>query len=353
MALPATGLIHTANIAKGAVTLDRLAPKVQKMVTEMPKNGINGADGIPGAQGATGATGATGAIGDKGMDGADGATGPKGDTGLTGGIGLKGDKGDKGDTGLAGGIGPKGDKGDTGLAGGIGPKGDKGDTGLTGGIGPKGDKGDTGLTGGIGPKGDKGDTGLTGGIGPKGDKGDTGLTGGIGPKGDAGKDGKDGKDGVDAPAREYGIAQVMVSRGTGAATAWATYSTLLGSPVGDTTGGTFRFTCAPSKVSCTIGVTAKVTGSDHAIYPRLLVYNAGDGNGQGAPLTTCEYLDGPFTNVTSAGVTVGLAAGGTYDCGLPSVTDHVDSTIGAGMVTNALVVPPGYYDVHSTFKVGA
>ena len=30
----ATGLIHTANIAKGAVTLNRLAPDVQKKVAE-------------------------------------------------------------------------------------------------------------------------------------------------------------------------------------------------------------------------------------------------------------------------------------------------------------------------------
>jgi hypothetical protein len=143
----------------------------------------------------------------------------------------------------------------------------------------------------------------------------------------------------------------MVSRGGAPATAWATYSTLLGSPVGDTTGGTFRFTCSSAKAPCTVGVTAKVTGSDHSVYPRLLIYNAGDGNGQAAPLTTCEYLDGPFTNVTSAGVTVGLAAGGSYDCNALSVTDRTDPDF--GMVTNALTVPAGYYDVHSTFTFGA
>ena len=124
-------------------------------------------------------------------------------------------------------------------------------------------------------------------------------------------------------------------------------STLLGSPVGDNTGGTFRFTCSSAKAPCTVGVTAHVTGTDHAIYPRLMIYNAGDGNGQGAPLTTCEYLDGPVTNVTTAPTTVGLAAGGSYDCGAVSTTDHTDSNY--GMVTNALVVPAGYYDVQSTF----
>ena len=177
--------------------------------------------------------------------------------------------------------------------------------------------------------------------GLKGDKGD------IGPKGDKGDQGAPGVNGVNAPAAQYGIAQVMVSRGGATATAWATYSTALGSPVGDTTGGTFRFTCTSAKAPCTVGVTARVTGADHAIYPRLLVYDAGDGNGQGAALTTCEYLDGPYTNATQAGVAVGLAAGGSYDCGADSVTDHTDPNF--GMVTNALVVPTGYYDVHSTF----
>jgi hypothetical protein len=331
----ATGLIHTENIAKGAVTLDRLAPKVQKMVTAMPKNGsngMNGADGIPGAPGAKGSTGATGATG---------ATGPMGATGAAGAPGsaaAKGDKGDKGDDGL------KGYKGDTGETGATGPQGPKGDTGL------KGDKGDTGLTGATGLQGPKGETGLTG---PKGETGADGTTGLTGPAGKDGKDGKDGVNGTDAPAAAYGVAQVIVQRGTAAASAWATYSTRLGSPVGDTTGGTFRFTCSVAQAPCAISVKAAVLGSsDHAFYPRVLVYKSGP-IGVAGPEMTCEYGDGSngaapmgltaqALSATPAYTAVPLNIGSTADCGN-------DPNVPAGDVAT-ITVPSGYYDVISTFS---
>jgi hypothetical protein len=90
--------------------------------------------------------------------------------------------------------------------------------------------------------------------------------------------------------------------------------------------------------------------SNHSIYPRLLVYNAGDGNGQGAPLTTCEYADGstdanPMTithQATSASPTytaVPVNIGGSDDCGLNGAPGNVAQ----------ITVPNGYYDVHSTF----
>jgi hypothetical protein len=69
----AAQLIHTANIAKGAVTLNRLSPEVQKMVRSHAVNGTNGAQG---AQGPQGPAGPQGAPGEKGAQGAAGSNGP-------------------------------------------------------------------------------------------------------------------------------------------------------------------------------------------------------------------------------------------------------------------------------------
>jgi hypothetical protein len=158
----------------------------------------------------------------------------------------------------------------------------------------------------------------------------------------------------DAATRDYGVANVMVSRGGTPASIWAQYATPLGSPVGNNVAsGVFRFTCTTAKAPCTISVTAAVLGSaDHTIYPRVLVYNAGDGNGQGAPLTTCEYADGsngaaPLSIAHQASTStptyaaVPLNIGGSADCGILPAGP-------AGDVAT-IIVPNGYYDVHSTF----
>ena len=89
-----------------------------------------------------------------------------------------------------------------------------------------------------------------------------------------------GPKGDNAPAEEYGVAIVRVQRGTGAATPWAVYSTELGSPVGDTTGGTFRFTCQPVvHETCRVSLQAKILSDSSVapgtIYPRVLVYRGG------------------------------------------------------------------------------
>ncbi len=149
----------------------------------------------------------------------------------------------------------------------------------------------------------------------------------------------------------YGVVTVNVSRGGNPATMWATYSTRLGSPVGDTTGGVFRFTCATAP--CTIGVAAAVLGSsNHALIPRLLVYRQGDGNGGGGlEENYCEYADGstgsaplPLTHQPVSGplslTPVPVNIGGSADCLGPDPT--------AGDV-NVITVGRGYYDVHSTF----
>jgi hypothetical protein len=125
----ATGLIHTANIANGAVTFDKFAPSVQKLLVVRAKPGINGSNGQPGATGSTGETGATG------MQGPPGATGPKGATGADGAQGVRGPKGDpglKGDTGATGDTGPQGDPGAPGGKGDTGAKGDPGSDGAPG-----------------------------------------------------------------------------------------------------------------------------------------------------------------------------------------------------------------------------
>jgi Collagen triple helix repeat (20 copies) len=140
---------------------------------------------------------------------------------------------------------------------------------LKGQNGQKGDKGD---------KGDSGATGASGAQGPQGPQGAQGPQGPAGPQGPQGFQGAAGAPGKDAPAPQYGVAQVLVDRGSGAS-AWATYSTALGNPVSESTGGSFRFTCPASQTSCTISVQAAALGTSDpqaiGFYPRLLVYKSG------------------------------------------------------------------------------
>ncbi len=150
----------------------------------------------------------------------------------------------------------------------------------------------------------------------------------------------------------YGVATVNVSRGGAPATAWATYSTALGSPVGDNTGGVFRFTCATAVAPCTVSVAGAVlsrSAGTAAIYPRVLIYRQ-DYNA-GGPEVYCEYGDGSTGSLpmaltkqplssTPTYTPVPINIGGSADCGGPVAT--------AGDV-NQITVPAGYYDVHSTF----
>jgi hypothetical protein len=174
-----------------------------------------------------------------------------------------------------------------------------------------------------------------------------------GPKGDKGDKGDPGAPGANAPAEEYGVAIVRVQRGAGAATPWAVYSTELGSPVGDTTGGTFRFTCTPAHETCRVSVQAKILSDSSVapgtIHPRVLIYRGGDPDSSVEPEFYCEYGDGtaqpvtrkPKADATPTGDPVSLHIGGSADCGLAGP---------AGLVTE-IVVPKGYYDVFSTFQI--
>jgi hypothetical protein len=211
-----------------------------------------------------------------------------------------------------------------------------------------GKPGAPGTPGAPGADGNAGSPGKNGGLGSNGDKGGPGTNGSNGSKGDKGDN---------APAAQYGAAQVLVARHGGTvaaptfnATPWATYSTLLGSPVGDNTGGTFRFTCGDAQSPCEISVKASVIGSaDHSVYPRLLIYTE---SLAGGPEMYCEYADGS-TGVGGNGAPLNIAhsampayanvpvnIGGTADCSGPDPT--------AGNVS-VITVPAGYYDVHSTF----
>ena len=212
-------------------------------------------------------------------------------------------------------------------------------------------KGERGATGSRGPAGAQGAQGPVGPQGAAGAKGDAGVAGAPGAKGEKGDKGDDA-------VEEYGVAYVRVQRGTGGQTPWATYSAELGSPVGDTTGGSFRFTCTATQAPCKVSVAAKVLSdasvADGKVYPRVLLYKGGDPDTGGASALYCEYGDGsssdgsmttiPRTSTTdktqtTAGL-VPLHIGSSADCNGPVST--------TGAVTE-IVVPKGYYDVFSTF----
>lgn len=182
---------------------------------------------------------------------------------------------------------------------------------------------------------------LQGQDGTDGVDGVDGTDGVDGQDGTNGIDGKDGKNGKDAQALPYGIAQVKVQRGTGAAIPWATYSTTLGAPVGDTTGGTFRFTCNEAQAPCKVSLAGYATKDGATVYPRVDIQTQ---SLNGGSQTYCEYGDGPMSGALSSDSTAPTALtiniGGSDDCGLN----------GPSGALNEITVPAGYYDVTSTFQ---
>lgn len=171
--------------------------------------------------------------------------------------------------------------------------------------------------------------------GEQGPQGEQGPAGPVGPAGPAGADGQDGKD---AQALPYGVAQVKVQRGTGAASPWAVYSTTVGSPVGDTTGGTFRFTCSDAQAPCQVSAAGYSTKDGVKVYPRVEIMTE---SLNGGPQSFCEYGDGPMSDaLTGEAAALKLNIGGSADCGLDGPAGDVD----------AITVPAGYYDVTSTFQ---
>jgi hypothetical protein len=129
------------------------------------------------------------------------------------------------------------------------------------------------------------------------------------------------------------------------------YSTALGSPLADTTGGTFRFTCSAQQAPCFVAVKAAALSESTGtvlFYPRVSI-SKDDTGLPPQPRFYCEYADGsgpvPFATLTkqpkSATPTyeaVRLDIGGTADCsdvpgGLP------------GGVVDRIEVPEGFYNV--------
>jgi hypothetical protein len=152
-----------------------------------------------------------------------------------------------------------------------------------------------------------------------------------------------------APTPAYGYALVNVKRGAGAAATWATYSTTIGSPVGDTTGGTFRTTCSTANAPCVISVQAYTTVDGVKMYPRLDISK--DDYNTGAAVGNCEYGDGVDNDSNLSAVLstsaatptdIPLGIGGTLDCGSAQVRP-------ATGIVSSIEVPAGYYDVMSTF----
>ncbi len=202
--------------------------------------------------------------------------------------------------------------------------------------------------------------GVPGPVGPQGPPGAAGPVGPQGPSGPAGPQGPPGPAGPAGPstAGDYGVANVFVSRGTAAPSIWATYSAALGSPVGTTMGGSFRFTCsvaqAPCKVSVAAAVLSNTSGSDLA-HVRILIYK----QDQDTPEGICEYADGSDNNSTPATVSrvpmntavtsinspLNMGIGGSLDC-------DAGQPYPAGGVVKDIWVPGvpgnGFYDVFTT-----
>jgi hypothetical protein len=191
-------------------------------------------------------------------------------------------------------------------------------------------------------KGQNGKAGLNGkdgAVGATGAKGATGATGAAGAQGVA------GVAGASAPTPTYGIASVQVARGSGPAATWAVYSTSLGSPVGDTAGGTFRFTCSTVQAPCKVSLAASTTDPGAvALYPRMVLTREDYNNG--GPMVNCEYGDGTDNNGGTAALgnspsAVTLGIGGSLDCG-------AGQAYPANGIASEIDVPAGYYNVTTT-----
>ena len=235
-----------------------------------------------------------------------------------------------------------------------GPTGATGATGATARQAPPGYRRDrrhrapgaTGPAGATGPL----DPGPAGATGPpdRPDPPDHGATGATGATGAPG-----------AAAEEYGVAVVMIARGAGNPVPWGIFSTEIGSPVGDTASGTFRFTCTAAHVTCTVSIRAWVISdtstSPAGFHPRILLTRGGNEVSACAGGQYCEFGDGPFQAIPREPFPgddpleprpdLPINIGSTEDCGGPE-PDPGDNDV------TQIVVPPGFYNVHATFGFG-
>ena len=154
---------------------------------------------------------------------------------------------------------------------------------------------------------------------------------------------------------EYGVAAVDVTRGGSTAT-FGVYSTALGSPVIDTTGGTFRFTCDAVQAPCSVAVKAAALSDNTGtalFFPRILIERTGTPTAGVQPTLYCEFADGSsgpggLTTLTKQPKAVlpefeavEVNIGGSADCGLA----------GPGGDVASIEVPEGFYNVDASFSV--
>src|SRR5262245_27389488 len=198
--------------------------------------------------------------------------------------------------------------------------------------------------------------------GPAGPQGPAGPAGPAGPQGPTGLAGPPGQD---ASALEYAVVSVFVEKvGGNGPTRYATFSVALGSPVGTTTGGDFRFTCSPAQAPCKISYGAAVISDQSgnaAVHPRLLIHKQ-SGAVANAPITFCEYADGADNRagldqiprvpslqdaVSALQTPLSMGIGGSLDCG--STQTSITGVVTEIWVPAADATNPAYYDVAATF----
>jgi len=148
-------------------------------------------------------------------------------------------------------------------------------------------------------------------------------------------------------------------------TRYATFSVALGSPVGTTTGGDFRFTCSPAQAPCKISYGAAVISDQSGnalVHPRLLIHKQ-SGAAANAPITFCEYADGADNHagldqiprvpslqdaVSALQTPLSMGIGGSLDCG-STQTRPITGVVTEIWVPAATPTAPAYYDVAATF----
>ena len=181
----------------------------------------------------------------------------------------------------------------------------------------------------------------------------------AGPQGPPGPDGPMGPPGPpgESTAGEYAVANVFVSRGGADPRIWATYSAAMGSPIGTSAGGEFRFTCSTAQAPCKVSIAAAVlspTSGSALVHARVLIYKADVGE----PEVFCEYADGSTnsstpavisrvplsTSVLSINEPLNMGIGGSLDCGAGQpytpIVKQITVSSGNGQAT---------YDVFTTF----
>ena len=154
---------------------------------------------------------------------------------------------------------------------------------------------------------------------------------------------------------QYGVAAVDVTRGGSTAT-FGVYSTVLGSPVIDTTGGTFRFTCDTAQAPCSVAVKAAALSDNTGtalFFPRILIERTGTPTAGVQPTLYCEYADGSsgpggLTTLTKQPKAlvptfeaIEVNIGGSADC-FPAP--------GPGGDVASISVPEGFYNVDASFS---